>query len=122
MYYLYPHYYPPLYSYINYLPVRQFPPVDPEMFYESENEMKMLMNDDSNVLDKLAVSKQFAEKLMTAAQESDMEEVDRLIHTVNITSELEVHFNPDSLRLEFRKKVAEDEMECCRLLVTLRWR
>jgi len=117
MYYLYPHFYPPYSG-----PFRQFPPVDPEMFYKSANEMKMLMDDASEVLDKLADSKQFDENLMTAAQESNMEEVKRLIQTVDIASEVDVYFNPDSLHLEFRKKVADDEMECCRLLVILRWR
>ncbi|MFA1822977.1 hypothetical protein ACDX78_22980 [Virgibacillus oceani] len=121
MCYLYPQFYLP-YNFINYFPVRQFPPVDPNVFSESANEMKTLMNDASNVLDKLAASKQFAKELMTAAQESDVKEVERLIHTVDIASEIDVNFNPDSLRLEYRRKVTNNEMECCRLLVTLRWR
>lgn len=121
MHYLYPPYFPPPCC-VNYFPARQFPPVDPELFYESANEMKSLMKDASNVLDKLADSKEFAEKLMTAAQASDAVKVGRLIHTIEITSEVIVSFNPDSLRLEFKKKVTENEVECCRLLVTFRWR
>ncbi|WP_164220045.1 hypothetical protein [Virgibacillus sp. YIM 98842] len=121
MYYFYPHYYP-LYSYPNCFSVRQFPPVDPDMFYESANEMKNLINDASEILDRLATSKDFAKQLMLAAQESDMEEVTRLIHTANIVSDLDVNYNPESLRLDFKKKTEENEIECCRLLVTLRWR
>lgn len=121
MYYLYPLHYS-TYGYTNYFPSRQFPPVDPEMFYESANEMKNLMNDASEFLDKLAASRDFAEQLMTAAQVSDLNEVERLIHTVDIVSDVDVDFNPDSLHLEFRKRTIENEVECCRLLVILRWR
>jgi hypothetical protein len=60
-------------------------------------------------------------EIMKAAQVSNKEEVNRLIHTVDIASEVDIHFNPDSLRLEFKKKATENELACCRLLVILRW-
>jgi|SRR5690625_250440 len=120
MYYLYPQFYP-AYSNTNYFLFRQFPPVHPEKFYESANEMKYLMNDARAVLDKLATSKQFADQIMTAAQASDMEEVQRLIHTVTIASEVDISYNPNSLHLEFKKKTTDNEMECCRLLIILGW-
>ncbi|PAV28847.1 hypothetical protein CIL05_14570 [Virgibacillus profundi] len=120
MYYLYYRGYYPLYFYNPYLPIREFPPVDPEFFHQSANETKKLMEDASVILDKLADSKEFDEELMYAAQTSDIEEVERLINSIDISSEVEVHFNPDNLRLEFKSHV--EETECCKLTVALRWR
>ncbi|GAB3792439.1 hypothetical protein [Virgibacillus kimchii] len=119
--YFYYHYFYPWYDSMHYFPVRQYPPVDPDMFFDSANAMTSLMNDAARVLDKIAGSKPFAEQIMTAAQASDKEEVERLIGTVGVDSELDINFNPNSLRLEFKEETKESEMACCRLLLTLRW-
>jgi hypothetical protein len=116
MYYLYPpSYYQPPYG-----PIRQFPPVDPGLLYQSANQTKKLMADASMVLNKLSTSKEFDAKLMYAAEHSDIEEVRRLVHSIGVTSDVDIHYNPDGLRLEFTSKVAN--LDCCRLLVALRWR
>lgn len=121
MYYVYPAcYYPPCYHHASW-PVRQYPPVDPELFQQSANETKKLMNDANVILDKLAESKEFDAKLMEAAQVSDEEEVNRLIHSLDIATEVDVSFNPDNLRLEFRSKAADTDLQCCRLLIAVRW-
>ena len=80
----------------------------------------MLMVEASKLLDRLATSKDFATALMEAAQRSEMEEVKRLIHSIGITSRVDVEYNPDGLRLEFKADVRG--VECCRLLIALRWR
>lgn len=121
MYYLYNgYYYQPPYCYPAYWPVRNYPSVDASLLYESANESKKLMKDASKVLDKLAESKEFDADLMYAAQASDIEEVNRLIHSIGITSDVDVHYNPDGLRLEFRSQVAN--IDCCKLSIALRWR
>lgn len=121
MYYRYhPRCYPPSYFYPVYVHNRSFPPVDPELLHQSANQTKKLMDDAGKVLDKLADSKEFNAKLMYAAQESDVAEVNRLINSIDISSEVEVHFNPDSLRLGFKSKV--EDTQCCQLTVALRWR
>lgn len=78
------------------------------------------MNEASMVLDKLSESKEFDAELMYAAQASDIEEVNRLIHSIGVTSEVDVNYNPDGLRLEFYSKV--ENMDCCHLFISLRWR
>lgn len=103
-----------------YDPIRQYPEVDPNLLYHSANESKKLMKEASIVLNKLSESKEFDAKLMYAAQASDIEEVKRLIYSIGVTSEVDVQYNPDSLRLEFTSQVAN--MDCCRLLIALRWR
>lgn len=115
VYYWYPHYYQPYY-----VPCRQYPPVDPNLLYQSANETKKLMKEASIVLDKLADSKDFDTKLMYAAQASDLEEVNRLIASIGITSKVDVSYNPDGLRLTFSSQVSSTD--CCRLVIALRWR
>ncbi|RKQ37289.1 hypothetical protein [Oceanobacillus halophilus] len=117
-YYYYPMYYPNYYP--NYIPVRQYPPVNPDLFHQSANEMRMLMNDASIVLDRLADSTEFDEAVMSAAQESNKEEVKRLIQSTGISSNVDISFNPDNIRMVFNSKV--DDSDCCRLEVSIRWR
>ncbi|WP_338451013.1 hypothetical protein R4Z09_03580 [Niallia oryzisoli] len=50
-----------------------------------------------------------------AAETSDIEEV-----FIGVTSDVDIRYNPDALRLEFTSKVVD--LDCCRLLITLRWR
>ncbi|MFC3039962.1 hypothetical protein ACFOGI_06825 [Virgibacillus xinjiangensis] len=120
MYYCcHPYRYCPRYGYA-YHPVRQLPPVDSELFYQSANEMKLLMEEVSLVLDRLAESKEFDTAVMHAAQASDQEEVQRLIESTGITSKVDVMFNPDNIRLEFTSKVGGED--CCHISIALRWR
>lgn len=118
MYYCYPVYYYPPHPYLfrNY---RQFPEVDPSLLYDSANETKKLMKDASMVLDHFASSKEFDKQVMTAAQESNIEEVRRLIRSIGITADVDIQVNPDGLRLEFVSMV--NGTKCCRLTVALRW-
>ncbi|MBY7143164.1 hypothetical protein KFZ56_08850 [Virgibacillus sp. NKC19-3] len=122
MYYVYPlYYYPACYHHAS-RSVRQYSSVDPDLFQQSANETKKIMNDANVIIDELAESQTFHEKLMQAAQASDQNEVNRLIHSLDIATEVDVSFNPDNLRLEFRSKTADTNLECCRLLIALRWR
>lgn len=98
----------------------QYPPVDPSLFNQSANETKKLMEDASLVLNKLAESKEFDEQLMDFAQRSDMEEVQRLISSVGVKSNVKVNFNPDGFRLVFASNI--ENTECCQLTINLRWR
>ena len=97
-----------------------YPAVDPELLYESANQSNKLMKEASMVLDKLASSKEFGARLMDVAQHSNTEEVERLIHSVGITSDVEINYNPDGLELEFKSKV--QNLDCCKLSISLRWR
>ncbi|WP_010096898.1 hypothetical protein [Ornithinibacillus scapharcae] len=117
-------YYYPVYYYLPYPyqtnVYRQFPEVDPGFLYDSANETRKLMKEASIVLNRFADSKEFDKKVMAAAQESNMVEVKNLIKSIGITSEVDVHFNPDGLRMEFNSKVKETD--CCKLTIALRWK
>ncbi|MFG6149321.1 hypothetical protein [Halobacillus sp. B23F22_1] len=99
---------------------RQYESIDPTLLTESAAESRKLMQDASKVLEKLAESKEFDAQLMQAAQQSNDEEVERLIASIGVTSEVDIHYNPDGLRLEFRRSI--DGYECCKLQIALRWR
>lgn len=121
MYYSYnPSYYQPPNYQPSYWPTRQYPAVDAKVLNQSANASKSLMRDTSVVLDKLAESEEFGTQLMSAAQQSDSKEVDRLIHSLEITSDVDVYYNPDGLRFEFKSEIAE--IHCCTLTIALRWR
>jgi hypothetical protein len=122
MYYLHHPYYthPPIYHNGYYRDLRQTPPVDASLLYQSANESKKLMQDASKVLNHLAISKEFDAELMYAAQISDIKEVTRLINSIGVTSKVEININPDGLRLEFTSTV--EPLDCCRLYIALRWR
>ncbi len=123
MYYAnYPgYYYVPYYPYAAYWQGRQqYPPVDANLLNQSANETKKLMDDASIVLNKLAESQEFDAELMYAAQASDTAKVEQLIHSTGITSEVDINYNPDGLRLKFKSQVADTD--CCKLRIALRWR
>jgi len=112
-------YYPPNY-YMNYWPSRQYPDVNPKVLNQSAQASKNLMEEASLVLDKLATSEEFSTALMSAAQESNTTEVKRLIHSLDVTSDVDITYNPDGLHLEFKSNIAD--IHCCTLTVALRWR
>lgn len=118
MYYLQPYYRPLPYCPIDYWS-RQFPSVDPTLLCQSAKESKILMKEAGMVLDKLSESKEFDEQLIYAAQISDIQKVKRLIHSIGVTSDVDININPDGLRLEFKTPSAND---CARLYIALRWR
>ncbi|WP_102347192.1 hypothetical protein [Bacillus sp. Marseille-P3661] len=109
----------PAYRKIEVMNSRQYPEVDPTVFNESAVAFKKLLQDASTVLDKLASSKVFASKIMSAAQESNLNEVDNLIKSTGIQSNFKTSFNPDGIEMYFWSEV--EETECCKLDMKLRW-
>jgi len=108
------YYYPP--TVYNRLPEN----VDSTLFNKSAFEMEKLMKDASLILTKIVESKEFGKKVMTAAQESNLKEVERLINSSGIHSVVDTSYSPDGLNLKFTSNV--ENTECCKLTVALRWR
>jgi len=98
----------------------QYPAVDSNLLYQSANVSQKLMADASKVLNTFASSRDFGRKVMEYAQRSDNEEVNQLIKSLGIESDVKVQFNPDGLRLEFKSKA--QGLDCCVLYIALRWR
>ncbi|MBM7647376.1 hypothetical protein JOC78_000297 [Bacillus ectoiniformans] len=114
---------PAFYSHpIYFTPVasRQFPKVDASLFNQSAIEMENLMKDAQLLIKKLAASKDLDQKIMSAAQQSNNKEVDRLIQSTGIQSTVETSFTPDGLHLNFIGKT--NGYDCCHLTIALKWR
>jgi hypothetical protein len=99
---------------------RKLPEVDPTLFKESAEEMRILMMDASIMLAKLADSKEFAKQVMAAAQASNDKEVDRLLKSTGIKSDVKATFNPDGLNLQLEASVGGTKSS--QLTIALRWR
>ncbi|WP_245823404.1 hypothetical protein [Metabacillus halosaccharovorans] len=104
---------------MSFSPNRQFPEIDPTLFEQSAKSMQVLMKEASLVLNKLAQSKDFASKVMYAAQQSNMNEVNKLIKSTGIKSKVKTSFNPDGIHLNLSSSIGG--AECCQLTVSLRW-
>ena len=99
---------------------RQLPAVDSTYFEKSAKSMQLLMKEASLVLNKLAESGPFANEIMVAAQQSNMNEVERLIKSTGIKSKVDTTFNPDGINLKLSSKV--EASDCCHLTIALRWK
>ncbi|MFS0863696.1 hypothetical protein [Fredinandcohnia sp. 179-A 10B2 NHS] len=108
----------PTYQYHPYY--RKLPETDPTLFNESAISMQGLMKDASHILNHLATSKPFAKKVMAAAQASNLNEVNKLLKSTGIKSEVNTSFNPDGINLKLSSKVGSTD--CCQLTIALRWR
>lgn len=97
-----------------------YPPVNSDYFNESAKSSRKLLSEASLLLNHLATSKEFGNKVMTAAQRSDTAEVTRLIRSLGITTNVVIRYNPDGFHIEFVSQVKN--IDCCRLTVALRWR
>lgn len=106
-------------NHIKLKPSRQYPEVDSTILEQSAKSMKNVMKEASIVLNKLADSKSFANKVMAAAQQSNITEVEHLIQSTGIKSKVKTSFNPDGIMLKLSSSF--DNVECCHLTITLRW-
>ena len=109
----------PYYNYSE-LPSRQYPDVDATLFEQSAKSMQSLLKDANLLLNKLADSKSFAQKVMYAAQQSNTKEVDKLIKSTGIKSDVSANIDPDGIYLKIAPK--GNNTDCCQLKIALRWR
>lgn len=93
--------------------------VDITVFEESLVVYKQLLHDAGILLNHLAASKQFATQVMSAAQISNMKEVERLIKSIGIKSNIKVSYNPDGIHFTLWSDVKGSE--CCQLDMAIRW-
>jgi hypothetical protein len=99
---------------------RNYPPVNTSIFMSSAQKTLTLMSDAQTLLDHIGNSNDFAYKLMNAAQQSNMDEVNKLIGSTGVKVKPIVNINPDGLRLVFDEKLGE--LDCCHVIVIVRWR
>ncbi|MGE8207544.1 hypothetical protein ACQKP0_24025 [Heyndrickxia sp. NPDC080065] len=120
-YHPYHHEYPPYpniaYSYQH--PFRQYQPVDPKIFINSANKMKSLLKDAEKVIDHLSASEAFSKQLMTYAQESQLNKVNKMIYDIGLKSSPEIRYTPSGIVIKFSDQ--KDVTNCCLLEMKIRW-
>ena len=93
--------------------------VDITIFEESLVVYKQLLHDADLLLNHLSSRKQFATQVMSAAQISNKKEVDRLIKSIGIKSNIKVSYNPDGIHFTLWSDVKGEK--CCQLDMAIRW-
>lgn len=118
---LYPQQHPyPGYHY--YYPIaRQYPPVDVNVFTKSIKAYRLLMAQGSILLDRLGDS-DFDVKLMSAAQQGNKTEVDRLMKTIGLKVPVETKYTPTGVTFDLKTQPEpSSNVSCCTLTVQLKW-
>jgi hypothetical protein len=113
---------PPYPGYQYYYPInRQYPQVDVNVFTKSIKAYRLLMDQGSILLDRLG-SGDFDVKLMTAAQQGNQTEVDRLIKTIGLKVPVRTKYTPTGVTFELTTQPDPSSyMSCCTLTVQLKW-
>jgi hypothetical protein len=110
----------PGYQY-NYPITRQYPQVDVNVFTKSIKSYRLLMDQGSILLDRLG-SGDFDVKLMTAAQQGNQTEVDRLMKTIGLKVPVKTKYTPTGVTFELTTQpVQSSNMGCCTLTIHLKW-
>lgn len=118
-YYSYP-YLPgyPNYYYMNYPQPRVYPPVDTKKFASSIKSVRLLMEQGSILLDKLAEAS-FETKIMMAAQTGNKSEVEKLIKSIGLKVPVTTQYTPTGVK--FILQSVAGPANCCSLTVSLMW-
>lgn len=99
--------------------LRPYPEVNPSLFKSSAQKAIALMQDANLVMSKITSSTSFSRDLMSAAQESNQKEVERLIQSTGIKKKPKITYNPDGITMNFTDFVGD--RECCHIITELRW-
>lgn len=100
---------------------RSYPPVDTKTFSTSVKNFRLLMEQGSILLDKLAEAS-FETKMMTAAQQGKQVEVDQLIKSIGLTVPVTTNYTPSGIKFILTTPVTPGSFEsCCSLVVSMKW-
>ncbi|MFC4323481.1 hypothetical protein [Litchfieldia salsa] len=98
---------------------RPYPPVDTTMFQKSAQASQKLIEESGLIFKRISSSEEYAKEIMSAAQQSNSNEVKRLIQSVGVTSPLTISFTPDGIKIVL--SASTEQIECCKLSLSLKW-
>lgn len=123
-YYPYPlHPQQPVYPEYYFYPsiTRQYPQVDVNLFSKSIKSYRLLMAQGSILLDRLS-DEGFDIKLMSAAQQGNNAEVDRLIKSIGLKVPVKTNYTPTGVTFELTTPTSQSSpISCCTLSVHMKW-
>jgi len=106
---------------VNYPIYRTYPPVDTKLFAGSVKSFRLLMEQGSILLDRLG-NLEFSRKVMSAAQQGNNAEVDRLIKSIGLRVPVETKFTPTGVNFILSTQVTQAQpINCCTLTVAMKW-
>jgi hypothetical protein len=111
----------PAYTVYPYIPTRSYPPVDTKIFESSVKSFRLLMAQGSILLDRLG-DVSFARRIMSAAQQGNNAEVDRLIKSIGLKIPVATQFTPSGVIFELTTKTTQAQpVNCCTLAINMKW-
>ena len=113
---VYPNHYPNYHQ-----QYRQYPQVDVNVFKKSIKTYRLLMDQGSILLDRLGDA-DFDVKIMSAAQQGNQAEVDRLLKTIGLKVPVKTKYTPTGVSFELKAHTDPNApTNCCTLSVHLQW-
>ncbi|MGE6257567.1 hypothetical protein ACQKCU_06570 [Heyndrickxia sporothermodurans] len=100
-------------------PLRQFPPVNTQLFIHSANRTLLFLKDAEKIVEKITKSEDFSKKIMILAQQSNLSEVTKMIIDIGLNTTPTIRFTPSGLVINFSD--ANKEQNCCLLQIKIRW-
>ncbi|GIN88633.1 hypothetical protein J6TS2_50190 [Heyndrickxia sporothermodurans] len=99
--------------------LRQFPPVNTQIFVQSANKTLLFLKDAEKIVKKIATSEDFSKNLMILAQQSKLSEVTKMLIDIGLNTTPTIRFTPSGLVINFSD--AYNEPNCCLLQIKIRW-
>lgn len=96
-----------------------YPPIDTSIFQQSLFTYQTMFQHGMMLLNSFS-SSTFTNQLMTAAQEGNRNEVNRLIDTIGVPAEIQTTFTPTGITFTIQNN-ANQTVACCRLTMFLKW-
>ncbi|MDL4842537.1 hypothetical protein [Aquibacillus rhizosphaerae] len=96
-----------------------YPEVNTQQLKKSAKAFQPLMKDANIIIESFATEETFAYKVMSAAQKSETAKIKEYIKELGVTRDVEIKYNPDGIRLRLVNH--SDNIECCKLSVSLQW-
>ncbi len=100
-------------------PQSPFPPINTQVLNTSAQSFQELLKQADLLAAKIVNSREFAQKLMEAAQLSNTKTVEELIVSTGITLKIKTYFTPSGIRIELNN--AANAGDCCNLQMSLKW-
>jgi len=100
--------------------VRELPEVHPNQFIASAKDSLSLLKDAEALLTKLSQSQALSKQIMSAAQASQSQTVEKLVQSIGTKIMPKISYNPDGITFNFDHKTQPPY--CCFLSIQLKWR
>ncbi|TMW73047.1 hypothetical protein [Alteribacter natronophilus] len=108
------------YGQFPYRPDHSYPPVDIGAFHESLSANILLLQHGYLIVSRLSSSPSLMHRLMSAAQEGNDEEVDRIVDSTGVPTIVETTYTPTSVTFRLQTD-AQTFPRCCTLTMNLVW-